>query len=62
MVAKEFVKKRLMKGSDGFGLHKDSMTSKKVKILDISVTTSHGESFCLDWSSQETNLFSSKVP
>ena len=51
VVAKEFVKERVHKRSNGFGLHKDGTTSKKVKILDTSITTSNGESFCLGWSS-----------
>ena len=51
IIAKAFIKERVLKRSKSFGLHKDGTTRKKVKILDTSIRTDSGESFCLGWSS-----------
>ena len=48
---KDFIKERVFKRNKSFGLHKDGTTRKKVMLLDTSIRTDSGESFCLGWSS-----------
>ncbi|GFR60822.1 hypothetical protein ElyMa_003541400 [Elysia marginata] len=51
VLAKSFLREKVMKRCQSFGLHKDGTQRKKVKILDTSIRTESGESFCLGWSS-----------
>ncbi|GFO29845.1 hypothetical protein PoB_005635000 [Plakobranchus ocellatus] len=51
VVSKAFIKDTMLKKSKSFGIYKDGTTRKKVKILDTSIQTVSGESFCLSWSS-----------
>ena len=47
IIAKAFIKERVLKRSKSFGLRKDRTTRKKVKILDTLISTDSGD--CLDW-------------
>ncbi|XP_035826417.1 uncharacterized protein LOC106012166 [Aplysia californica] len=51
VLAKTFIRKKALKRSKGFGMHKDGTTRKKVKILDTSISTEEGEAYCLGWTS-----------
>ena len=51
VLAKRFIREKVLKRCKSFGIHKDGTTRKKVKILDTSVNTDSGEAFCLGWSS-----------
>ena len=46
IIAKAFIKERVLKRSKSFGMRKDDATRKKVKILDTSIRTDSGD--CLD--------------
>ena len=50
-LAKTFVSQMILRKCKGFGIHKDDTLRRKVKILDTSISTDSGESFCLGWSS-----------
>ena len=47
IIAKAFIKERVLKRSKSFGMRKDEVTRKKVKILDTSIRTDSGD--CLYW-------------
>ena len=47
IIAKAFIKERVLKRSKSFGMRKDDAARKKVKILDTSIRTDSGD--CLDW-------------
>ena len=51
ILAKSFINQKVLKRCSSFGVHKDGTTRRKVKILDTSVQTEEGETFCLGWSS-----------
>lgn len=50
VMAKHFIREKIAR-CKSFGVHKDGTTRRKVKILDTSVKTDTGETFCLGWSS-----------
>ncbi|GFO32659.1 hypothetical protein PoB_005916400 [Plakobranchus ocellatus] len=51
VLAKSYIKDTILNRCRSFGLHKDGTTRKKIKILDTSIQTDTGSSFCLGWSS-----------
>lgn len=50
VIAKDYIRENVIMKCKKFGIHKDG-TRKKVKILDTSISTDTGDSFCLGWGS-----------
>ncbi|GFN75763.1 sodium leak channel non-selective protein-like [Plakobranchus ocellatus] len=53
-LAKTYIKENVLSKCKSFGIHKDGTSRRKIKILDTSINTDKGETFCLGWSSVVT--------
>ena len=51
VLAKRFIREKVLKTFKSFGIHKNETARKKVNILNTPVKTDFEEAFCLGWSS-----------